>query len=113
MKEIIMFRTKFYKSFVFLLGLFITSTLPGPAGPQPGLAMLKAQPILIQIATSDPNQIVNVIVQKTSGAFEVEQQVLELGGTALQDLEIIHALSVRMSAGAALEIARSSDVRWV
>jgi serine protease AprX len=113
MKEIIMFRTKFYKSFVFLLGLFITITLSGPAAPQPVLAMLKAQPILVQIATSDPNQIVNVIVQKTSGAFDVERQVLELGGTALQDLKIIDALSVRMSASAALEIARSSDVRWV
>ena len=108
-----MFRTKLDKSFVFLLGLFITITLLGPAAPQPSSTMLKAQPILVQIAASDPDQIVNVIIQKTVQAGQVEKQVLQLGGTALQDLKIINAVSARMTAGAALQIARSVDVRWV
>lgn len=108
-----MFQTKFYRSFVFLLGLFITSTLLGPAAPPPGSKVLKAQPILVQIAVSDPDQIVDVIIQKATQTAHVEQQVLQLGGTALQDLRIINALSARMSAESALQIARSSAVRWV
>jgi serine protease AprX len=108
-----MVRTKLYKSSVFLLGLLLVMTLLGPAVPQSHSMVLRVQPILAQIAASNPDQIVNVIVQKAAGAAQVEKQVLQLGGTALQDLQIINALSARISAGAALEIARSSDVRWV
>jgi serine protease AprX len=108
-----MSQTKFYKSFLFLLGILIITTLLGPAAPQLGSTVLKAQPILVQIATSDPNQIVNVIVQKTTQATQVEEQVINLGATDVQDLKIINALSARMSASAVLEIARSSEVRWV
>ena len=108
-----MIQTKFFKSFVFLLGILLVFTLLGPAAPRSNSTALKAQPILVQIAASYPGQIVNVIVQKTTEAANVEEQVLQLGGTALQDLKIINALSARMNARAALEIARSSDVRWV
>ena len=103
-----MSQTKFYKSFLFLLGILIITTLLGPAAPQLGSTVLKAQPILVQIATSDPDQIVNVIVQKTTQATHVEEQVINLGATDVQDLKIINALSARMSASAVLEIARSS-----
>jgi serine protease AprX len=74
---------------------------------------VKAQPILVQIASSDPDQVVNVIVQETAAADNVGKQVIRLGGTEIRDLNIINSLSAEMTAGAALEIARSSDVRWV
>ena len=108
-----MIQTKFYRSFIFLLGLLMVITLLGPAAPESSLIALKAQPILVQMAASDPAQLVNVIVQKATQAENLEKQVLQLGGTNLQDLKMINALSAEMSAGAALEIARSSDVRWV
>jgi serine protease AprX len=106
-----MIRSKLYKSIIFFLGLFVVTTLLGPATPTP--TAVKAQPILVQIAASDPDQTVNVIVQKMAGAAHVEKQVAELGGTAIQDLKIINALAARMSAGAALQISRLSNVRWV
>src|SRR5688572_8624641 len=106
-----MIRSKLYKSIIFFLGLFVVTTLLGPATPAP--TAVKAQPILVQIAASDPGQTVSVIVQKTAGAVNVEKQVAYLGGTAIQDLKIINALAARMSVRAALEISRRSDVRWV
>src|SRR5687768_9791271 len=106
-----MIRSKLYKSIIFFLGLFVVTTLLGPATPTP--TAVKAQPILVQIAASDPGQTVSVIVQKTAGAVNVEKQVAYLGGTAIQDLKIINALAARMSVRAALEISRRSDVRWV
>ena len=108
-----MFQTKFYKSFIFFLGFLLIITLLGPAAPQFGSMVVKTQPILVQMAASDPEQIVDVIVQKTPLSAGVENQVIQHGGTALQDLSIINALSARMSARAALEISRLSDVRWV
>ena len=108
-----MSQTKFYKSFIFLLGILIITTSLRPAAPQLGSMVLKAQPILIQIAAGDPSQVVSVIVQKTPQATHVEEQVRNLGATDLQDLKLINAISARMSASAVLEIARSSEVRWV
>jgi serine protease AprX len=105
--------TKFTKSVIFLLGLLIIITPLGPVASSSTSTVLKAQPILVQMAASDPAQIVDVIIQKTTGSAMLEKQVLQLGGTDLQNLEIINALAARMSTGAALEISRSSDVRWV
>jgi serine protease AprX len=99
------------KLFIFCLGFFVVATLLGPAAPIPTTA--KAQPILAQLAASDSHQLVNVIVQKVTGAKNVEKQVAHLGGTAIKDLQIINALAARMTVGAALELSRLPDVRWV
>jgi hypothetical protein len=107
-----MIQTKLYKSFIFLVELLLVTTLLGPPVPLPNPMAVKAQPILVQIASSDPDQVVNVIVQKTAAADNVGKQVIRLGGTEIRDLNIINSLSAEMTAGAALEIARSSDVRW-
>lgn len=108
-----MIQTKLYKSIIFLVGLLLVTTLLGPPVPLPNPMAVKAQPILVQIASSDPDQVVNVIVQETAAADNVGKQVIRLGGTEIRDLNIINSLSAEMTAGAALEIARSSDVRWV
>jgi len=78
-----------------------------------GGTIARAQPALAQMAASDPDQIVSVIIQKAVGASGVEKQVSGLGGKVTQDLQIINAFSAEMTAGAALEIARFSDVHWV
>jgi serine protease AprX len=106
-----MIRSKLSQLFTFFLGFLVVTTLLGPATPV--TPVVKAQTIVAQLAAADSDQTVNVIVQKTAGAANVEGQVAELGGTAIKDLKIINALAARMSAGAALEISRRSDVRWV
>jgi hypothetical protein len=77
-----MIQTKSYKALIFLLGLFLVVTLFGPAVPSSDYMALKAQPILAQIAATDPDQVVGVIVQKVAGAAGVEKRVSKLGEAA-------------------------------
>jgi serine protease AprX len=108
-----MIQTKFYKSFIFLLGFLLMTTLLGPAMPPSDYMALKAQPILAQIAAADPDQWVSVIVQKVAGTSGVEKQVSRLGGTVTKDLSIINAFSAELSAGAVAQLVQFPDVRWV
>jgi len=105
--------TKLHKSFSLFLNLFIITSFFAVSVPSSGNAIVKAQPVLMHIAASDQDQIVSIIVQKVTGATDVEKQVFRLGGKVTQDLSIINAFSAEMTAGAALEIARSSEVHWV
>ena len=105
--------TKLYKSLTFLLGLLLITGLFGPAMPSSSRMELHAQPVLIQMADSNPDQFVEVIIQKLAGANEVEDQVRELGGIVTQDLGMINAFSAEITAGAAIELARSGGVRWM
>jgi serine protease AprX len=73
----------------------------------------RAQPILVQMAASNPDQMVSVIVQKAAGSTNMEKQVSNLGGQVTQDLEIINAFSAELTTEAAIELSRSPDVRWV
>ena len=108
-----MIQTKIYKAFIFLLGLLLVATLLGPAMPTSDYMALKAQPILAQIAVTDPAQKVGVIVQKFAGAAGVEKQVVKLGGKITRDLNIINAFAAELSAGAVVELVQLRDVRWV
>jgi serine protease AprX len=107
-----MIKTTLYKSFTWLLGLLLITGLSGSSMPSSHLA-LNAQPVLIRMADGNPDQLVSVIVQKLAGATAVEYQVRELGGIVTGDLKMINAFSAEMTAGAAIELARSSGVRWV
>ncbi|HLO27801.1 MAG TPA: S8 family peptidase [Anaerolineales bacterium] len=108
-----MFKTTCYKSLIYLLSLFLVISSFGPSAPVFNAGEMRIQPVLVQMAASDPDQTVNVIIQKTVGSTGIEEQVFQFGGKVTNDLSIINAFSAKMPAGAALEIARSSDVRWV
>jgi serine protease AprX len=103
---------KLHKSLNLLVILFFITSFFNFAS-SPGNIIAKAQPILMQMAANDQNQIISVIVQKMDGTTSAENQAIKLGGKVTQDLSIINAFSAEMTAGAALEIARSSNVRWV
>jgi serine protease AprX len=104
---------KVHKSLNLLFNLLLITSFFAFTSPSTGNSIIKAQPALVQMAASNKDQVVGVIVQKTNGAKSVENQVIKLGGEVTRDLNIINAFSAEMTAGAALEIARSSDVRWV
>src|SRR5688572_25589483 len=108
-----MTRKKHYKSFHLLLGILLIISLFSPVLPSSQNAVARAQPVLVQMAASNPDQIVSVIIQKVAGAAGVERQVFSLGGKVTKDLKIINAFAAEMRLGAAMEIARSYQVRWV
>jgi serine protease AprX len=87
--------------------------LCGSAAPQHGSMPAKAQSILIEMAAQAPAQSVSVIVQKAPQAEGVEARLSALGGHVTQDLHIINAFAAEMSAQAAVQLARSGDVKWV
>jgi serine protease AprX len=103
---------KLSKSFILALSFCLMAGLWGPANSSP-TGIVKAQPALIQLAASQPGQMVSVIVQKQVGAADLEDQVLEMGGEVTQDLSIINAFSAEMSASSAAALSQLSDVRWV
>src|ERR1051325_85968 len=104
---------KLQKSLSLLVSLLLVASFFSGALPSTNSMMAKAQPILVQMAVSDPNQTVSVIIQKVNQTTSAEGQVAALGGQVTQDLGIINAFSAEMTAGAALEISHSADVRWV
>jgi serine protease AprX len=92
---------------VFSLGLFSPALVPVTAG------VAKLQRALAQIAAASPDMLVAVIVQKADRSDQAELLVAHLGGAVTKNLHIINAFAAELSAGAALELARSDSVRWV
>ena len=97
----------------YLTVFIITTALFIPTASSPGNGPARIQPVLADMASSKPTQIVHVIVQKIAGATQAEQEVYNLGGKVTRDLSIINAFAAELTAGSALELARSLDVRWV
>ena len=93
--------------FILMLGLF------GTPPPAQGFEAAKAQPVLIELATQTPSQMVRVIVQKMAGATDTEERVSALGGQVTQDLHIINAFAAEMSAKDAVQLSKAGSVRWV
>jgi serine protease AprX len=109
----LLMKTRMYTSLTLLFSLLLVTGLLGPAVPSAHFVAAKAQPILVQMAESTPGQFVSIIVQKSTDATDVEDQVSKLGGTVTSDLKMINAFSADLTAEAAIEIARSPGVRWV
>lgn len=96
--------------------LFVLTMLVSLAGSDSvGTAPLisRAQPMLIQLATAEPEQIVSVIIQKNADAIGLEEQVAYLGGKVTKDLRMINAFVAELPAGKAVEMARSPGVHWI
>jgi serine protease AprX len=96
----------------FLLIVVLALSAFGFSAPQQDAAA-KVQPQLLALATQNPNQTVQVIVQKAAQTQGVEDVVTALGGKVTADLSIINALAAEMDAGSALKLAKSEAVRWV
>ena len=73
----------------------------------------RAEPVLLELAATRPDEVVSVIVQKAIMDSSVEERVAHLGGTVTRDLHFINALAAELLAQAVLELARAEGVRWV
>jgi serine protease AprX len=76
-------------------------------------AASRVQPVLLAIAQQAPDDMVGVIVQKSTADKSVENVVAGLGGTVTKDLHIINAFAARMPAKAVPQLANVAGVRWV
>jgi serine protease AprX len=99
-------------SWFIILALLTLVAAAAPVG-RAADAVPRAQPDLLALAEQHPDQQVSVIVQKQTRHNSVEQMVASLGGLVTTDLHIINAFAAKLSAGAALELARAAAVRWV
>ena len=72
----------------------------------------RAQPVLLKLAATRPDEVVSVIVQKASTDSSVEERVARLGGTVTWDLAA-STFAAELPAQALLELARAEGVRWV
>ena len=97
----------------YLVVLTVAAVLLVPAAFSPGKGPARIQPVLANMAVSNPTQIVHVIIQKMVGVTNAEQEVTDLGGKVTRDLSIINGFAAEMTTESAMELARSSDVRWV
>ncbi|MEO7840865.1 MAG: S8 family peptidase [Anaerolineales bacterium] len=102
---------QFKRLFQFLIIASLLFTFGGSPAQQVSAA--KTQPLVVQMAAQDPDQMVRVIAQKMAGSQDAEAQVAKLGGKVTQDLHIINAFAAELTAEAAVELARSESVRWV
>jgi serine protease AprX len=93
-------------SFIFLLVLVV----PGPAIKT---TVAKIQPVLLNLATEEPDSLVDVIVQKTGNNNTANTLTETLGGAVTRDLPIINAFAAQIPAEAVLELAQSPDVNWI
>ena len=91
---------------ILVLGAF------GSVIPQ-GVNAAHAHPLLVELASEEPGQMVRVIVQKMPGAQGVEALVTGLGGKVTQDLSIINAFAAEMNAQTAVKLSHANTVRWV
>ncbi len=103
---------KMMNSFL-LLTLLLSLLLAAPASVQPNRSTAAIQPVLLEMAAAQPEQVVRVIIQKQIEGGLVEQMVEQLGGEILSDLSIIHAFAAQLPASAIQELAANPGVRWI
>lgn len=94
-----------------VLALMLTlALLPTSVSPA---STTRVQPLLIETAAQQPDQIVSVIVQKTAPDDRVEQAIHALGGKVTWDLHIINAITAEIRAGLVTRLGKVDGVRWV
>ncbi len=101
-----------WRAFNVVVELALIVTALGGAVPAPA-APVHAQPLLLQMAVDNPQQLVDVIIQTTAIDTNLESRVATLGGHVTKDLSIIKAFAAQMPAEAAVELSAAPDVRWV
>jgi serine protease AprX len=101
-------------SSLLVLALLLSLAWPALSNPAAGLSPTsRIQPVLLELAAQQPDQLVSVIVQKTAEDDRVEKVVSTLGGAVTGDLHIINAFAAQLRAQAAAQLSRVDGVRWV
>jgi len=94
---------------IFLSFLLLSGWCPAPLRGFP----LPIQALLMQVAATQPEQTVSVIVQTTTNQNGVATKVGLLGGRVTQDLPIIHAFAAELKAKDVTRLAQVAGIRWI
>jgi serine protease AprX len=73
----------------------------------------QAHPLILDLATRQPAEMVSVIVRGTTPDAPLALMVARLGGRITHNLSIVQAVVAELPAAAALDLARSPQVHWV
>ncbi len=98
---------------VLVLALVLSPVMPLVVTESSTQQAAQVQPLLLEMAAQQPNQLISVIVQKTAQDGRVEKAVTALGGAVTQDLSIINAFAAKMTAQTAIRLSHVEGVRWV
>ncbi len=101
----------FFKSTYLILSLLVVMNLLSPAILFPGTAgPIQAHALVVNAA---PDEEVQVIVQFQPGAKNIARVAESYGGKVLTTLDIIHAVTVAMTAEQAVRLSTHPSVKWV
>ena len=101
-----------FKRLSLLVVMALLLSLIAPLTSMPAQAA-RVQPLLLELAAQQPDQVVSVIVQKTVKDTRAEEAVTTLGGRVTKDLHIINAFAAEMKAKDVAQLAKADGVRWV
>ncbi|MEZ4729924.1 MAG: hypothetical protein R3E79_22565 [Caldilineaceae bacterium] len=93
-----------------LLLLFCCGLLPAA---QAQAHALRVQPLLLAMSQNQPNDRLNIIVQKLTTDQRLETFVETLGGVVTLDLSIINAFAAEVPATAVPTLAAATGVKWI
>ena len=82
-----------------------------PSAPTPATA--KAHPLLLEMASSQPANIVGVVVMKADKSNSAEALVRSLGGKITQELGFINAFAAELPASNVAALSQPQYVKWV
>lgn len=99
---------------VFWLIMIIVNLTSSGMLPVAGqISRERLQPLLLQAAAADPDELLRVIVQMEPGNTLTAHQITRLGGEIVQTLSIIHAIVVHGPARMMPALAQLEGVRWL
>ena len=90
--------------------VLLVSALPIPSTP---VRPARAQPLLLELAAQQPEEIVSIIVQKIVQDNSVEKRVVALGGKVTADLSIINGFAAELKAKDVAQLSQADGVRWI
>ena len=89
----------------------MVSNMAGVAQAQP--APPRIHPALLQLADSQPNDMINVIVQRKAQEQIPAQALARAGGKVTKELPIINGFAMEIPARAVEALAKTPGVRWI
>ncbi|MCP4425734.1 MAG: S8 family serine peptidase [Chloroflexi bacterium] len=103
-------RMKLAAALTAILLIFILTLAPAPIDVT---AAANIQPELLALAVEQSDEQIRVIIQKSNNEADIVAAVTAMGGTVINELQIIPAVVAKMEAAAAVTLADSEEVRWV
>ncbi|MCB0062178.1 MAG: S8 family peptidase [Caldilineaceae bacterium] len=99
-----------YRQVIYWLLCSFILVIPASGG-QPAIA--KLQPLLVELAITEAETILPVIVQLQPEAGSIVEAVTRLGGKQTKDLYLIHAVVAELPAKQLPVLAQVAGVRWI